>query len=511
MPLGKTPILQNELMAEGDNQKYLLFNDALVALEDASNRSLPINLSANDVALTETQTTRFAVIECGGNTTARTLTIPISVGSPPVTTNRVLAVRNTGTASLTVTHNNSGADITVPAGSTSLVYCNGTDIISLGGVSNAATFPIRSDGSEVVSALRALNFVGTGFTIVDSGSGTATIEFTIPTTLLGMTDTPGDFGGHAGKVLAVSATEDGVEFIANPGMTDASVKMAYENNADTNAFTDAEKTKLSSVEPNATADMTGAEIKAAYESEANTNAFTDAEKAKLATVDSSLFKGTFLTEGALTSAHPTAALGSYAYVDAGIGVDVVMYIWDDDDSTWVANSGGSSGGTETAASVKTKYESNADTNAFTDAEKTKLSSVEPNATADMTGAEIVSAVNSELGGTGWQGGGGSGGVTAPVFTEQTAVNYDVTDADLSGTAIVERNNNTANTVTVPPGLTGMHPVNIVQTGTGTTTIVQGPGVSISSLNDMVDISGQYGFVTLIPKGSDTYLLVGSLA
>lgn len=73
---------------------------------------------------------------------------------------------------------------------------------------------------------------------------------------------------------------------AGGSMTDAEVKTAYENNADTNAFTDAEKTKLGTVESNATADQTGAEIKTAYEGEADTNAFTDAEKTKLGTVES---------------------------------------------------------------------------------------------------------------------------------------------------------------------------------------------------------------------------------
>jgi len=43
----------------------------------------------------------------------------------------------------------------------------------------------------------------------------------------------------------------------------------------------ANTTKLSGIEDNATADQTGAEIKSLYEAEADTNAFTDAEKAKL--------------------------------------------------------------------------------------------------------------------------------------------------------------------------------------------------------------------------------------
>jgi hypothetical protein len=48
--------------------------------------------------------------------------------------------------------------------------------------------------------------------------------------------------------------------------------------ADKKHFTLDEKNKLAVIEDGATADMTGAEIKAAYESEADTNAYTDAEK-----------------------------------------------------------------------------------------------------------------------------------------------------------------------------------------------------------------------------------------
>jgi hypothetical protein len=44
-------------------------------------------------------------------------------------------------------------------------------------------------------------------------------------------------------------------------------------------------TKLDGIEAGATADQTGAEIKAAYEAEANTNAYTDAEKTKLAGIE----------------------------------------------------------------------------------------------------------------------------------------------------------------------------------------------------------------------------------
>ena len=74
----------------------------------------------------------------------------------------------------------------------------------------------------------------------------------------------------------------GIETGATADQSNAEIKTAYEANSDTNAFTDAEKTKLTNIESNATADQSDSEIKTAYENNSNTNAFTDAEKTKLA-------------------------------------------------------------------------------------------------------------------------------------------------------------------------------------------------------------------------------------
>ncbi|WP_405118748.1 hypothetical protein [Pseudomonas leptonychotis] len=108
--------------------------------------------------------------------------------------------------------------------------------------------------------------------------------------------------------------------------------------------------------------------------------YTPAEKAKLAALDGSLWKGEYATLAALQAAHPTAVPGSSANVDAGVGDPVLRYIWDDSDDEWVAQAG--SADPITAAQVKTLYESNPDTNAYTDSEKTKLAGVAANATAN---------------------------------------------------------------------------------------------------------------------------------
>lgn len=98
--------------------------------------------------------------------------------------------------------------------------------------------------------------------------------------------------------------------------------------------------------------------------------FTTAEKTKLAGLEGSKFKGLYASLTALQTAIPTAEAGDFADVDEGIGNDVVRYIWDVTNTQWIAQLGESTA--ETSASIKTKYESNSDTNAFTDSEKTKL-------------------------------------------------------------------------------------------------------------------------------------------
>lgn len=81
-------------------------------------------------------------------------------------------------------------------------------------------------------------------------------------------------------------------------------------------------------------------------------------------------------------------------------------------SSWVSI--GAGGSTLTAAQIKSLYESNTDTNAYTDDEKTKLAGIEAGAQPDMTGAEIIAAIDAAIGST-WQTG-GTGGSADGVVT-----------------------------------------------------------------------------------------------
>lgn len=529
MPLGKTPILQNDLMAEGDNNKFLLFNDALVRLEDAENRRLVVDMTAGDVTLTESQVLRNSVFRCAGHTVARILTLPATVGSGSDPLNRKIAVRNIGTASVTVTFGGGGSTVNVPADSTALLYGDGTDVVSLGGISNSATLSVQDDGVEVVAALEAINFTGTGYTVAATG-GIVTIDITVPDSI---SDFPefSALAGQSGKFPQVNPAGTGFDYVTITEETAATIKTKYESNADTNAFTDAEKAKLAAIEAGATADMDATEIKTAYESNPNTNAFTDAEKSKLAGLEAQKYKGTYLTDTALTAAHPAPVAGSYAYVDSGVGTGVVLYIWDDSDSLWTVVSGGGGGGTETSASIKLKYEANPDTNAFTDSEKAKLFGIETGATADMSGAEIVSAIDTQLGSTAWQSGGGGAGIAeAPIdgnhyvrkdgawetipreiAVSTKGVNHVLILAD-AGT-YVRMDNAAANTLTVPDNATVPFPVGTViqlrQVGAGQTTVVASAGVNVTT-SETLKLRKAGSSAALIKVDIDVWDLTGDL-
>lgn len=101
--------------------------------------------------------------------------------------------------------------------------------------------------------------------------------------------------------------------------------------------------------------------------------FTSDEKSKLAGLEDVHYKGWFTSLAALQSAYPAPEEGSHALVDDVSGS--LVYIWktDVEPPVWEAKVGES---TEiTPAQVKSYYESNPDTNAFTDARRDKLDSI----------------------------------------------------------------------------------------------------------------------------------------
>ena len=205
--------------------------------------------------------------------------------------------------------------------------------------------------------------------------------------------------------------------------TGAAIKKSYEAQPDTNAFTDAEKSKLNDIEAGAqvnkvedvqlagasvldastkTANVTAAGIKAAYESNDNTNAFTDAEKADLST----LKEWKPEAEGAIANNNAAIAEAKKSISELGSEVSTVavrVTTLEDSAVRDVLLNGETAVDPKThkavltAEGIKTAYESNADTNAFTDADKAKLDGIaggaQPNKVEDvqLNGTSVLDA------------------------------------------------------------------------------------------------------------------------
>ena len=182
-------------------------------------------------------------------------------------------------------------------------------------------------GTKITPNFGSQNVVTTG----TAGTGNLTVGGTI--TVSGTVD---------GRDVAADGTKlDTIENGATADQTNAEIKTAYEANANTNEFSDAEQTKLAGIETGATADQTAGEIKTLYESNSDTNEFSDAEQTKL--------------QG----------------IETGATAD------------------------QTNAEIKTAYEANANTNEFSDAEQSKLAGIETAATQDQTASEIKTLLQSD--------------------------------------------------------------------------------------------------------------------
>lgn len=88
---------------------------------------------------------------------------------------------------------------------------------------------------------------------------------------------------------------------------------------------------------------------------------------------------------------------------------------------------------------------------------------------------------------------------------------DLTNADLAGGVFLDVGHATVPIViNIPLGLTGTEPVTFQQTDVADVTFTVAGGGTIKSLDSYVKIAGDGGSVTLVPKGSNVYGLIGAL-
>ncbi|MBL4871769.1 MAG: hypothetical protein JKX72_12555 [Robiginitomaculum sp.] len=216
-------------------------------------------------------------------------------------------------------------------------------------------------------------------------------------------------GVEVGDVLiaeADSATLESQWTILNKNLDAASIKASYESNADTNAFTDSEQSEVAANTAKLTANTANVDAAGAVmETDASTapmafvidednmasdsptkvptqqsvKAYTDAEIAA-AIVSSVTFKGSYdaATNTPDLDTAPSGVLAGdmYAVTVAGnfftIAVEIGDVLIAEIDSATLEADWTVVNKNLDAASIKTSYESNADTNAFTDSEQSAV-------------------------------------------------------------------------------------------------------------------------------------------
>lgn len=122
--LGIVPVAQNQ------NNKEITINNADLAIEQATQRTLPVDLSTGDVTLTQTLYTRYFLFKVSGQTANRNLIVPLAltVGNPCP---RVFAVVNNSNAYSVVVKGATGATVTINPLAGAILYSDGVDIATL--------------------------------------------------------------------------------------------------------------------------------------------------------------------------------------------------------------------------------------------------------------------------------------------------------------------------------------------------------------------------------------------
>ena len=101
-------------------------------------------------------------------------------------------------------------------------------------------------------------------------------------------------------------------------------------------------------------------------------------------------------------------------------------------------------------------------------------------------------------------------LAVPVNTQTASYTLVLADAG----KVVEVNNASANTLTIPPNSSVAFPVGTMVTarqyGAGTTTLTAGAGVTLRSFGSALTMAGQYAEATLTKRGTDEWVVSGQV-
>ena len=165
-----TPILGITQVSTSQNGKETTINDAILALENATNSKLVVSMAAGNVTLTAAEATRNFIFEATSASAARELRFPDAVNGNPY--NRVIVVRNESGHGLTVRFTSAGlTTVIIPNGESRLISADA-----------ATGMDVAAEPPSVIS-------------------------------FLSLTDSPNTFASQAGRFLAVNTAENALEFV----------------------------------------------------------------------------------------------------------------------------------------------------------------------------------------------------------------------------------------------------------------------------------------------------------
>lgn len=235
-----TPILAITQVSASQNNKEVTINDAIEALEQATNARLDVSFaSSTDITLSTTQATRSFIFVAINATAGSTLRFPNTINSNPL--NRVFAVRNNSGQALTVRFaTGSGTTVSVPDGQTRLIAAlNGTDMIVaaepgtvasllslpdtpssyVGNANKALVVNVAENALEFVTLATFPSFVanaGKVLAVRATEDGVEWVDATEAATFTDLLDTPNAYTGQAGRFVGVNEAENGLAFLDTP-------------------------------------------------------------------------------------------------------------------------------------------------------------------------------------------------------------------------------------------------------------------------------------------------------
>jgi hypothetical protein len=231
-----TPILGITQVSTSQNGKETTINDAIVALENATNAKLAVSMAAGNVTLSVPEATRNFIFTAAGATAARELIFPTEVNGNPY--DRVIVVRNLSGHGLTVRFASGGGDtVTIPNGESRLISAaDGLDMSVAAEPPSVITFLSLTDAPETYTGQTgkflsvndtetALEFtdaavfptlVGNANRFLRVNAGATGVEWAVVDfagTFTELTDTPASYAGQGGKLVRVNDLATGLEFV----------------------------------------------------------------------------------------------------------------------------------------------------------------------------------------------------------------------------------------------------------------------------------------------------------